>query len=89
MAGSGLIDMATLIDTPTWLAEHEARHLFLTDRRTGLTACMQGPLMREVRDCLRTHGPDRVAETYKRLADYAGCEWLPVYKEVPRHGAMF
>lgn len=75
-----------LIDSPRWLVEHESGLLWLTDRSTGLTAALKGPLVREVRDCLRTHPPDRVAETYKRLADYAGCPWQPIYKRIPPCG---
>lgn len=79
--------MTVLIDTDKWLVEYEARHLFITNRETGLSATMQGTrIASDVRSCLRTHTPDRVAQCYAQIADSVKCEWARHYKRLPKTG---
>ena len=77
--------MKRLIDTAHWLLEMDTRtHMSITNRMTGETAIITGKrLVGDVRDCLKTHDPDRVAETYARMATAVGATWSRVYKRVP------
>ncbi len=79
--------MTVLIDTHHWLVEFESRCLFVTDRQTGLSATLQGDrIASDVRDCLKTHGPDQVAACYARIAKSLNCEWEGHYKHLPPVG---
>lgn len=80
--------MTTLIDTENWLLEMDTRtHLSITNRMTGLSAMITGKRVAgSVRDCLKTHAPDKVAATYARIADSIGAPWQAVYKRVPPVG---
>lgn len=81
--------MAVLIDSPAWLVEFESRCLFVTNRETGLSATLQGArIAGDVRDCLKTHAPDKVAACYARIADSLKCEWQKHYKRLPPVGGF-
>lgn len=79
--------MTTLIDTENWLVEFESRCLFVTNRETGLSATLQGKsIAGDIRACLKTHAPDKVAATYAKIADALKCEWQGHYKRLPPVG---
>jgi hypothetical protein len=76
-----------LIDTQNWLVEFESRHLFVTNRQTGLSATMQGKrIVGDLRACLKKHDPDKVGACYARIADSLKCEWQKHYKRLPPVG---
>lgn len=75
--------MTTLAETPYYLVEYDQwaghRLLGITDKFTGLCKTMTSDrIAGEFRDCLRTHSPERVIQTYLRLA--ANLPWEPTYK---------
>jgi hypothetical protein len=75
--------MTVLINTQAWVVEYDARHLWVTKRETAMTLPIAGTsLVKMVRDCLKTHTPDRVAETCSRLLG-PNAEWVRLYKAMP------
>lgn len=79
--------MTALIDTAKWLVEFESRCLFVTDRESGLSATLTGKgIAGDVRDCLKTHTPDKVGACYARIANSLKCDWQRHYKRLPPVG---
>lgn len=75
--------MAVLINTPKWHVEFGESLLWVTSRVTGLTLAVQGQgLSGQVRACLKTHSPDRVAETFSRIYG-PNANWVKLYKRLP------
>lgn len=85
--------MTVLASTPDHLAEYEAgaRLLTITRRTDGHCVALTGARVAgEFRDCLRTHAPERVIQTFLRIAGGAGADWTPLYKpEAVQPGGRF
>ena len=69
-----------LAATPEYLAEYQraGRLLTIARRSDGHAVALTGPSVAgDFRDCLRTHTPERVCETFAAIA---GADWHPLYK---------
>lgn len=71
--------MTILANTAEYLVEFEARILTIARRTDGHCVALSGRgIAGDFRDCLKTHSPERVIETYLRLC--RGIPWEPLYK---------
>lgn len=73
--------MTILASTADHLVEFEAGILTIARRTDGYCLAMKGKrIAGDFRDCLKTHAPERVIQTYMRLAQQAKIDWTPLYK---------
>ena len=80
--------MTILADTPEHLVEFESGLLTIARRTDGHCVALNGRgIAGQFRDCLRTHSPERVVQTFLRIA--RGQEWQPLYNpaRMPAHAA--
>lgn len=75
--------MAVIINSQKWHVEFSEQLLWITSRETGLTLTVQGQgLAKQVRDSLKTHTPDKVAEVFSRILG-PKAQWVKLYKRLP------
>lgn len=70
--------MTILASTPDYLVEFEAGMLTIARRVDGHCVAMRGRgIAGDFRDCLKTHSPERVIQTYLRICPRP--VWSPLY----------
>lgn len=73
--------MTILAETADHLVEFDQAPtpmLTIADKATGMVKAMTGQgIAGQFRDCLKTHAPERVIQTFLRLAPWP---WEPMYK---------
>jgi len=71
--------MTILAKTSDYIAEFEANMLTISRYADGNCLAMQGKgIAGQFRDCLKTHSPEHVIQTFMRLAPNK--TWQPLYK---------
>lgn len=71
--------MTVLANTQDYYVEFEAGFLSITRRTDGHCLGMKGKgIAGQFRACLKTHSPERVVQTFIRMA--RNVQWEPLYK---------
>jgi hypothetical protein len=69
--------MTILANTPEYLVEFEARVLTISRRSDGMHVALEGRgIAGQFRECLKTHEPNRVVQTFLRITGKP-LTWLP------------